>query len=476
MKKADVCLIVEGAYPYVTGGVASWCHRLITWFEKEYSFHLVALTADTKTDKDMKYPLPSNVFSFISYNICDYSIFKQTKPQKKIDIEDLKLLQKLMIKGFYHKFTEKEINLFRKILNTGEKFFKSILVSEKGFEFLSQIYAKKRPMAGFTKYFYNWRNIHLLMWKVFLLLRDIPPARVYHAPSTGFAGFLACMAGLMRKAKSIITEHGIYVQEREIEIEDSIWLDETYLRQMWIDFFKALVFWEYNTVDYLITLYQDNVRLQIAYGAPPQKPIVVPNGIQIERFIPARRKRLTTNSPIIGLVARIEPIKDIKTFIQAVKIISQKFPSLKAYIVGPVDDEDYYQECLNLIRILELQNTIIFTGPADVVEYYKKFDVLLLTSIKEAMPLVVLEGMASGLPIVATRVGACEELIYGANDNLGWAGFIASPCIPHDIAEKTLKILKNPELANKMAETGIKRVEKYYREESVKEFYFNCYK
>ena len=146
-------------------------------------------------------------------------------------------------------------------------------------------------------------------------------------------------------------------------------------------------------------------------------------------------------------------------------------------MVGPTEEYyNYYNECIALRDMLNLEDNIIFTGRADVVKYYKKMDVLLLTSIKEAMPLVIMEGMASGLPVVSTRVGACEELIYGIDDGIGPAGYVATVMNVQDIALKTIKILKNKDMANQMAKNGIDRIEKFYREENVRESYENIYK
>jgi len=165
---------------------------------------------------------------------------------------------------------------------------------------------------------------------------------------------------------------------------------------MWIDPFKAMIFWEYKTGTELITLYYGNKQLEIEYEADEDKIKMIPNGINTERFIPARRKRLTSYPPIIGMVARIDTLKDIKTFIQVVAHIKQVIPEIKAYVVGPIEEyPDYYHECLALRSLLGLDDTIIFTGPANVVEYYHKFDVFLLTSVKEAMPLAIMEAMAN---------------------------------------------------------------------------------
>ena len=476
---ADICLIVEGSYPYVTGGVASWMQRLIKSYEGEFNFAVVALTAGKKTKEDLKYQLPANVVSFYSFDLFDYTSIKKASPvifQKRTTI--YQILKNIMLQGFRRgHFISEEVSLFKDILTQyKEGFFKHFLLSEAGFQTLTEIYEQRHRRSGFLKYYYNWRNIHLVMWRVFMLLNKLPPAHIYHSPSAGFAGFLSCMMTTLYGKPSIITEHGIYIQEREMELNVAHWLDEYYLRQMWIDFFKAMTFWEYKTVTELITLYYGNKQLEIEYGADADKIKIIPNGINIERFIPARRERLTSHPPVIGMVARVDAVKDIKTFIQVVANIKQVIPEIKAYVVGPTEEyPDYYQECLELRNLLELDDTIIFTGAANVVEYYHKFDLLLLTSVKEAMPLVVMEAMASGLPVVTTRVGACEELIYGLKDGLGNAGFVATVMDAQDLSLKTLRILKNKELANKMAKIGIKRIEKYYTEKMVKEAYRQIY-
>ena len=101
---------------------------------------------------------------------------------------------------------------------------------------------------------------------------------------SGFAGFLSCLMTVLYNKPSIITEHGIYIQEREIELSVAGWLDEFYLQKMWINCFKSLTKWEYKTVTKLITLYQGNKQLEIKYGADEKKIDVIPNGIKISRF------------------------------------------------------------------------------------------------------------------------------------------------------------------------------------------------
>ncbi len=125
--------------------------------------------------------------------------------------------------------------------------------------------------------------------------------------------------------------------------------------------------------------------------------------------------------------------------------------------------------------MLGLNETITFTGRADVLDYYKKMDLLVLTSIKEAMPLVVMEAMACGIPVVTTDVGACSELLYGVDDGIGPAGIVAKIRDVQGIAGATLEILRHGERADDFGKNGIKRIEQLYREDLVIRQYSDIY-
>lgn len=152
---------------------------------------------------------------------------------------------------------------------------------------------------------------------------------------------------------------------------------------------------------------------------------------------------------------------------------------LKAYIMGPIDEEEaYYEECLKLTEFLGLKKIIQFTGKINVKEYYPKIDVLVLTSISEAQPLVILEANCMGIPVVATDVGACRELLYGGTDSdktLGKSGFIAEITNSQEIANAIIRIWKSRDLQEKMGEAGKKRVAQFYNKTDLDNKYRKLY-
>jgi len=478
-KSADICLVVEGCYPYVTGGVSSWLHWLVENMDA-YRVSVVALIAEEMKASEKKYKLPDNVVSYQEHVIFDYDVIRQAQPLKISGRKWRKLsngIYRLMNDWKKGRLSDKSLSLMKEIIiHDSPNIFRNFIEDEKAFAIMTRIYEERRGDAGFVKYFHNCQNIHLILYRLLAMVNKLPAASIYHSPGTGYAGLITCLRSILCGGTSIITEHGIYLQEREMELLRSDWLENPYLKDMWIDMFSAICRWQYNTCDRIITLTQLNKTLQIEYGADPERIRVVPNGIDIERFKKVRRPRCTRNPRTIGLVGRVDSVKDVKTFIQAMSIVKKGYSDIRSLIIGPFDEQpEYYRECQQLTEMLELKDTITFTGRANVADYYKEMDLLLLTSIKEAMPLVVMEAMASGLPVVATSVGACRELIYGIDDELGPAGVVTRVMDAEAIADATTRILKDPDMASAMARSGIQRIEKFYREELVIEQYRQIY-
>jgi glycosyltransferase involved in cell wall biosynthesis len=294
----------------------------------------------------------------------------------------------------------------------------------------------------------------------------------------------------MRRRPLLLTEHGIYVKERMLEISQSDWIYEaqdaeaspvgelSYFKRMWIRMFHLLARMTYETADAICTLFEGNRDLQVQYGADTAKIEIVPNGIWPEAYAELPRPG-AGRQPTVALIGRVVPIKDVKTFIKAVKLVTQSVPAVRALIVGPdEEDPDYAGGCRQLTNVLGLKETVTFTGRQDVKRIYPDLDVLVLTSISEGLPLVILEGSAAGVPVVATDVGACRELLMGRTTEdraLGPSGIVTGLLNPTETARAMVRLLTRPADARHMGTIGMERVRRFYNQGDVLARYRGLY-
>ncbi|KPA14648.1 glycosyl transferase family 1 [Candidatus Magnetomorum sp. HK-1] len=486
----DVCLLLEGTYPFVAGGVSSWVHNLVLALP-EISFTGVCILPTEKEKWEIKYDVPDNFQNLRIVYLHDYDIGDRTKHKKKSHRKNIKIMKKYHQKLFNGDFSD-----FEKILpmfqgNKKERFSPHDLVyGREAWDLLLEFYKAEVNSESFIDYFWTFRFIHLPVMK--LLSAKLPLAKVYHTVSTGYAGLLGATAKCTYHKPLLLTEHGIYTKERKIEISQAEWIYvaggerirvETnlgFFQNLWVSFFESLGRLTYQKANEIYTLYEGNRQLEIEYGADPKKTFIIPNAINIERFQKFPREQRVPGDPfVVGFVGRVVPIKDVKTFIRACKVVSLHVPNVKFYIMGPRDEDPQYdRECVELVSMLSLDEDIIFTGRVNVQEYYPKLDLLVLTSISEAQPLVILEAACIGVPSVASEVGSCDELLLGRTEEdkaLGPSGIITRVSDPDDTAQAIIKILKNDELRGQMNESAIKRVEKYYKESDLNDRYRNIY-
>ena len=426
---ATICFVCEGAYPYVVGGVSAWVHELIT-SNPQHDFKILCIIPDEKFAK-LKYQIPKNVIE-IKNILMDssldfsYSSFIKAGLQENEEKKDsVKELIHFQIDGN----ADEKLNIIEKLFSKEMGSPLEIILSQEYWGVLLKQYKKYHEKGNFSIYYWTYRNIILNLLKIGQ--GDIPKADIYHCVTTGYAGFIGCLVAHRKMGKFLLTEHGIYPREREEEILGA----NEYTR-----------------------------GIQIQYGADEKKTKVIANGVDEKKYGNIVKKK--REGFHIGSVLRVVPIKDIKMMIKGFKIAEKNMPDATLWLIGPTDeDEKYYEECLELVKNLELEEKVIFTGRADVLEYYAFLDLLILTSISEGQPLSILEGLASGIPFIATDVGNCREILLEKKD-IGEAGLIIPPTSYTDLAEAFLKLYKNTEKLNEFSENGKKIVKKYYTKES----------
>src|SRR5690606_19530174 len=135
--------------------------------------------------------------------------------------------------------------------------------------------------------------------------------------------------------------------------------------------------------------------------------------------------------------------------------------ALEVEIIGPAGEDPIYAErCRTLVEQLGRGESIRFVGPRPAAEIYRELDVVLLTSHSEGQPLVILEAYAAGIPVVATDVGACREMIEGrtlADRQLGPSGIVTHIASPDETAAALVRLARDPALRHKMGAAGRRR-------------------
>lgn len=491
--EADVTLLLEGTYPYVRGGVSSWVHDLVTGLP-ELRFALVYLGAQQPpAGEKEQYPLPSNICALHRHYLMEGEPppVVACRGERAYFGASAALHTCLRTPG-----AAIEGDLFDAVvLQSGrapEDCAREFYHSEAAWTYILGEYARACPDLPFLAYFWAVRNTHAPLFRLAQIARAIPRARIFHAVSTGYAGLLGAMLGRLHARPLVLTEHGIYAKERRIELM-SMFLQEKpgyhetippgglrHDEQMWLRLFEGLSRLTYAAANPIVSLYEQNRQRQVADGAAPERTRIIPNGVNVERYAPLRQKRAPGVPRVLGLIGRIVPIKDIKTFIRGVHALVPVLPDVEGWLIGPEEeDPGYAAECRELVQTLGLAEHIRFLGFQKIDDILPQLGLMVLTSISEAFPLVIGESYASGLPVLTTDVGACRDLVegVGAEDRaLGSGGAVVPIFDPQALAAAAHGLLGDPERWHAAQRAGIARVERYYRQSGVIEAYRGLYR
>jgi glycosyltransferase involved in cell wall biosynthesis len=485
---ADICLILEGTYPFVTGGVSAWIHQLVGALP-ELRFAIFHISATQGERHEPRYRLPPNVVSLV-----DMGIHGGDEPA--VSGESLSADAWDSLWRYHEELKAGRSDGLGELLhgvcprpNTGPSVH-DFIYGKPSWQIVRRLYEERAPDISFLDYFWTWRFTHLPIFR--LLHAAVPEAAVYHTVSTGWAGFVAATQRLRRHRPMLLTEHGIYSRERRMEIDQAEWIyvqrqapmtlsaGPAYFKELWARLFDRLSRITYAHADQIVTIFEGNRQAQIRDGADPAKTLVVPNGVDLEPFAALPRTDPAPGEFRIGFVGRVVPIKDVKTFIRAVKIVTGDVPGARAVIAGPGDeDPEYLAECRGLAATLGIADRIEFTGRVDVKQIYPRIDVLVLTSISEGLPLVILEAAAAGVPLVSTDVGACRELLEGrepADRALGASGLVTGLADPGATAQAIVSLARDPGLREEMGRAARARVRAHYQEADLIRRYREIYR
>ena len=242
-----------------------------------------------------------------------------------------------------------------------------------------------------------------LFWRFFVLVKKIHP-QILHG-YLDMSNLLCLLVGKLSGVKVVWSMHSSYV-----DFSKYYWTDS------WL--FKILV-WLSKIPDLIIINSYAGKKYFIKSGYTPKNIVVINNGFDTRKFRPDQKagERLRTHWKIsneqilIGLVGRLDPIKDHPTFIKACAIVAKK-NSLARFVCIGGGDETYKGELLKQVEEYGLSKKFTWSGHMDdMATVYNSLDVLCLSSYGEGFPNVVGEAMACGIPVVVTNVGDAAEIV-----------------------------------------------------------------
>ncbi len=174
---------------------------------------------------------------------------------------------------------------------------------------------------------------------------------------------------------------------------------------------------------------------------------------------------------VVGVIARLEPEKGHRCFLDAARLILPEVPDVKFLIVGTGSLE---KELKVYAEKLGIKDKVIFTGLRDdIPELISRLDVVVLPSLSESFGLSLVEGMCLGKPCVASNVGGIKEIIVDGKN-----GLLAEPGNARALAEKIVFLLQNPALARRLGEEAARTVEEKFdarlMAKKITELYFRC--
>jgi glycosyltransferase involved in cell wall biosynthesis len=197
-------------------------------------------------------------------------------------------------------------------------------------------------------------------------------------------------------------------------------------------------------------------------GYDPSKIVVIRNGITLSRF--AKRERAAVirqelgfppTARLVGVFSRLNPMKGIPYFLDAATVLAERFPDVCFLVVG---DGAIKRELEEQARRMGLGRRIAFTGfRSDVPELLSEAAVSVLPSLSEGTSNTLLESMAAGIPVIATRVGGNPEVIED-----GVSGLLVPPRDSAALAAATARLLEDEALAARLGEAGMRRVSELF--------------
>jgi polysaccharide biosynthesis protein PelF len=447
--KPCILMTTEGTYPFLGGGVSTWCHEL-TQQMPEVDFKILAIVANPYLSQ--QYPLSSNVkqvlkvplwgmedpieygwrFPFsralkskIATNgeiisqrfipLFDRLLTGILSPER-IDVEmlgrTLVAIHEYFLRYDYHK-TMMSIEVW-------ESFQKLVTTAWQ-----SQVKPDQITIGEITD------TLKLLYRLLIPLHVPIPAVDLIHASSASYCGLPGVIGKIKYGIPYLLTEHGINIREQYLNLRTGI--SSIFVRRFLHYLVGAVVKLNYHFADIVAPVCKYNTRWEQWWEVPPARIKIIYNGADPQKFKPQDYPQ--NSHPVVMNMGLIFALKGQLTLIEAAAIVRDKFPDVEFRLYGKPSDLDYFARCQEKVTEHQLENTVNFAGfTNEPWRVYGTADVVAMSSISEGFPYAVIEAMLCEAAIVSTDVG-------GVSEALGDTGLLVPANQPIALAESIIQLL-----------------------------------
>ena len=500
----DVVMVTECGYPYVKGGVGGVVHQTLKGLP-EQTFGVIHLAWDRKTTDTTRYEIPRNV-KWIE-NI--YLSPEESAPiGRQVNVKApwrrSERVRNATMASLFFDWIDDAINgEYESLIDAYWRYMNPATRSAdlwqiaRSREFLVE-FESRLAKLGLPLTTTFWLMENFLSISRNLCGRIYPAGRVYHSQTQLYAGLVAALGAMQHGREMILTEHALNIRDSIHYIRTTgpqNKFHEDPCKSAWISWFRGLGRFVYGQATVATYQYQRNVDEAISLGLQNAKVEMISNGIVPEDFAAARKQRDEVNThrsfdPVEGhlwrlaYVGRMIPAKGIMDLIEAAGILTSEGKVRFALeFIGPDEGADeFLTECKKRITALGLNETAHFMGTADLTHAFGGVDIMILPSHAEALPIVLLEAMASSVPVVATDVGSITQVIHdpvvcrgGSDDRIGQAGLIVPPMNPVALANAITRLAMDRELYETCCKNGPLRVTQNHRADNIMRQYLSLY-
>ena len=307
-------------------------------------------------------------------------------------------------------------------------------------EFLDQIESTGLPLTDYPITSFHGVDTARMQWK---LLGDLRRNRVEIVHAYGFyPNIFATAAAKMAGAIAVAS----------IRDQGDMWSPMQNRAQRWI----------LRLADAVVVNAASVRDILVRDGYDERRIVVIRNGVDLSRFETRstegtlrRELGLPERTPIVAALCRLHEVKGVEHFLEAAVALSRRFPEARFIVAG----DGYHRPALEQYAAqLGLAGRVIFTGfRHDVPQFLSQVQVSVLPSLSEALSNTLLESMAAGVPVVATRVGGNPEVVEH-----GVTGFLVPSREPEALSATIGRLLEQPSLAQAMGRAGRQRVHEHF--------------